>query len=527
MFNSKTKHYIRKAKIDLKIREIFLPFLLVSIGTILGWNLFLWIFDIQLNVLPINQELLHIFIPLSIPWIPVLIWLRRRLRILDIRGKRDNRHFLYQFLMLIAISVPLMMSQNYLLKTAYDLKEIDSVSEIKNLKNEKYIKIQNFQVNQQESARQVTSSVSGKYNEYINFYFYIASPFADVDNVWYGVKYTRKTSNRANEEKINMAYRRFQKSSFKQFKSYNFKDVNYFEILDYSRDKNGFIEAIKEKIPLVNEKEHIILIPKKNNFDERLSINIPWIFGSFLISSFVIFLMIIIPKIDKGELIRYQKKKPIRDDDLYDILEFLNPKGEYKTSALLILGNIIVFIVMIFSGIDIFSPSARELLNFGGNLSTEVHNGAYWRLFTSLFIHAGLLHLISNIMGIGIACVQVEKILGSFRLLMVYLICGILAALISMYWNENTVGVGASGAIFGIFGLQLSFVIFKIFPKYIHNFILSMLGIFGGISLLFGFISKGIDNAAHIGGLVIGFIIGIILISLNKEELKRKANHFT
>ncbi|MFK8060807.1 MAG: rhomboid family intramembrane serine protease, partial [Polaribacter sp.] len=96
-------------------------------------------------------------------------------------------------------------------------------------------------------------------------------------------------------------------------------------------------------------------------------------------------------------------------------------------------------------------------------------------------------------------------------------------SLTSIYWYENTVSVGASGAIFGLYGLILAFTVFKIYPNYMRGMTWMLLGLYAGVSLLLGFLG-GIDNAAHFGGLISGFIIGGILILIDKEELKKNAS---
>jgi rhomboid protease GluP len=125
--------------IGIKIREVYLPFLVVSVGTILFYNLFRWTFDIKLGVLPLKQDLLNFWIPFALPWVPILIWLRRRIRVLNIRGKRDNGYFGYQFAMVTAIAVLIIVSQNYIEKASFDLVSISSPYEVKNEINEKYL----------------------------------------------------------------------------------------------------------------------------------------------------------------------------------------------------------------------------------------------------------------------------------------------------------------------------------------------------------------------------------------------------
>jgi rhomboid protease GluP len=506
-----------------KIQEVYIPFLIVSIGTILFYNIFRWTLDIKLGVLPLKENLLNFWIPFSLPWIPILIWLRRRIRILNIRGKRDNGYFIYQFAMAAAIAVPIIISQNYIEKSSYDLIQIDSLEKIKELKKEKYFKIDYFEIDRNSSLTFSTSRTSGRYNDNLNFYRYFACPFKFSKSIWYGIEFKKSISNRVSDVTKNSEYKQFIKNSTKKINVYNFNDVTYFEKLGNSDKRDGFIEAVQRGFTEINEKQEIILIPRTDNFNNRLGSSFYWIFGSFGIGAIILLAMVLIPKIDEQELTDFKKNKPLKEDDLKDILRFLNPFGENKATAILLLLNIFVFIAMIFYGLNIVSPTPLELLDIGGNRRFEVINGEYWRLFTSMFIHGGVLHLFMNLVGLGLGSSLLEKIIGSVKLIVVYIICGILASLASIYWHDNTISVGASGAIFGLYGLILAFTVFKIYPKYMRKTTWVLLGLYAGVSLLFGFFG-GIDNAAHFGGLISGFVIGGILILTDKEVLKKNAS---
>lgn len=506
-----------------KLQEIYIPFLIVSIGTILFYNILRWSLDIKLGVLPLKENLLNFWIPFALPWIPILIWLRRRIRILNIKGKRDNGYFGYQFAMAAAIAVPIIISQNYIEKSSFDLNEISSISKVKELKNEKYFKINSFEIDQSSSLPYATARTSGRNNENLYFYLYLASPFKNTTSIWYGVKYKKSVSNRENEQRKNSEYRSFLNKSERRFDTFNFQEVDYFEKLGYSDDRDGYLEAIKDENPNLKIDQQIILIPKNDVFENRNGNSFPWIFGSFGIGALILLTMVLIPKIDEKELRDFRKNKPLKEDNLADILKFLNPTGESKATAILLLLNITIFLAMIFYGLNIVSPTPKELLEIGGNRRFEILNGEYWRLFTSIFIHGGLLHLFMNLIGLALGSSFLEKVLGPIKLIVIYIICGLLASLSSIYWHENTVSVGASGAIFGLYGLILAFTVFKIYPNYMRGMTWMLLGLYAGVSLLFGLFG-GIDNAAHFGGLISGFVIGGILILINKQQLKKNAS---
>lgn len=514
----------RKLKnIRIKLKEVYLPFLIVSIATILFYNLFRWVFDIKLGIIPLKQDLLTLWIPFVLPWISILIWLRRRIRILRVRGKSDNGHFIYQFAIAGTIAVPIIISQHYIEKASFDLVSVMNVRETEYHTNAKYFVFHSFIVNKKGRLPYATARTSGKNNDNLNFHLYLACPFENSNNVWYGVEYKMTLSNRLNVDRKNSEYISFLKKSEKEFETYDFQNVKYFEKLSYSDDRDGFIEAIKESYPKISAAEHIILIPKSEIFEARLGNTLAWIFGSYGIGAFIVLLMVIIPKIDKKELRDFKKDQPLKDDDLKDILEFFDPRGTNKATAILLLLNLIVFVTMVLSGLNIISPTAKELLEIGGNRRLEVMDGEYWRLFTSIFIHGGIIHLFMNLFGLGLSANLLEGILGRIQLILSYVFCGIFGSLASIYWHANTVSVGASGAIFGLYGLILAFTVFKIYPNYMRGMIWMFLGLYAGVSLLLGFFG-GIDNAAHVGGLISGFFIGGILILTQKEKLINNAN---
>ncbi|MGB7499070.1 MAG: rhomboid family intramembrane serine protease [Moheibacter sp.] len=199
-------------------------------------------------------------------------------------------------------------------------------------------------------------------------------------------------------------------------------------------------------------------------------------------------------------------------------MSFLTLKTPIKATAFLILLNLMVFVIMIFLGINIVSPTGKELLEIGANRRTEVINGEYWRLITSMFIHGGLNHLILNLFALVVSGFLLESEIRKYKFLFVYFVSGIFAGIASIYWHNNSISVGASGAIFGLYGVMLAFNLFKIYPANMRNMVWTVLGMFAGVSLLLGLL-PGIDNAAHIGGLISGFIIGVIWISIDKEKL--------
>lgn len=201
---------------------------------------------------------------------------------------------------------------------------------------------------------------------------------------------------------------------------------------------------------------------------------------------------------------------------------FIPKKGFYITPILMDI-NIIVFILMAISGVNILAPEGESLLNWGANFRPYTLDGEPWRLFTACFIHIGIIHLLMNMYALLYIGVLLEPILGRTYYLTAYILSGIIASAVSLWWHDFTVSAGASGAIFGMYGVFLALLSTNIIDKEQRKSLLSSIGIFVVYNLVYGF-KDGIDNAAHIGGLLSGAIIGYALLpGLKKRNEKRIA----
>lgn len=174
----------------------------------------------------------------------------------------------------------------------------------------------------------------------------------------------------------------------------------------------------------------------------------------------------------------------------------------------------ICFIMFLITGMG---NDTGVLIEYGANLDVLVKNGEYYRLLTSMFLHSGLLHLFFNMYALYIIGPQVESFFGKTKYLIIYLLSGISGSLLSVAFNVNTVSVGASGAIFGLFGALLYFG--YNYRGYLGNVIKTQILPVVIINLIFGFISTGVDVAGHIGGLIGGIIVSSVLGSSDEKGI--------
>lgn len=178
-------------------------------------------------------------------------------------------------------------------------------------------------------------------------------------------------------------------------------------------------------------------------------------------------------------------------------------------NSILIGINVIVFAFMNIAG-DVLSDITYMLGVMDWH--SIINGGEYYRLFTSMFLHFGVDHLFQNMIFLFLIGCYMEEALGSVKYFFFYLLSGLGAQLISMFYDAslqlNVVSAGASGAIFGIVGGLLSVVICNR-GRYegigIPGMVIMIIG-----SLYYGFTGTGVDNAAHLGGLLCGFLLGFL-----------------
>lgn len=183
---------------------------------------------------------------------------------------------------------------------------------------------------------------------------------------------------------------------------------------------------------------------------------------------------------------------------------------ENTATVILIAANVLVFIILAIIGNtqDVeFMYSHGAMSAYGAMAERE-----YWRFFTSMFLHFGPEHLLNNMLLLAVSSSYVEPELGHARFSLIYVVSGILGSIIScvymIYKASYSVSAGASGAIFGIVGALLYIVL-------IHKGSFSGIKLKGMILSVFlmlflGITSTGVDNAAHIGGFVAGFLVATL-----------------
>jgi rhomboid protease GluP len=175
--------------------------------------------------------------------------------------------------------------------------------------------------------------------------------------------------------------------------------------------------------------------------------------------------------------------------------------------------NVAVFLGMALAAQTIMDFPVPELVHWGANVGALTISGEWWRLLTNIFVHAGIIHIGFNMWCLWYLGELAEQLYGPWTYGCIYLICGLGASLASAGWHPYVPSVGASGAIFGLAGALFTAIKLGEFsvPRAALSGTLRSLGAFVVFNLVFGFAISGVDNAAHIGGLITGAIVGAVV----------------
>jgi rhomboid protease GluP len=188
------------------------------------------------------------------------------------------------------------------------------------------------------------------------------------------------------------------------------------------------------------------------------------------------------------------------------------------TPALIAL-NAAVFVCMLFSPGALSDP--ETLVAWGGNYGPRTTNGEWWRLATTIFVHWGMLHLLATVAGLVAAGLMLERLVGPIAFASVYVAAGVLSGVVSLSAYPMAVGVGASGAVFGIYGLLLASVVSGMLRQSsvtVPLEVVKMLAPGTAIFILYNVTSTAMAGVAETAGFVVGVVCGLVLVRDVAEE---------
>ncbi len=190
-------------------------------------------------------------------------------------------------------------------------------------------------------------------------------------------------------------------------------------------------------------------------------------------------------------------------------------RGPYTVTITLIAINLMVFAAMVISGVSFTEPTPLDAIKWGADFGPlTVGEGQWWRLLTSCFVHFGIIHIAFNMYVLYQIGSFVQITFGRARYLIIYFVAGLSGSVVSLWIHPQSVGAGASGAIFGLYGAVFGFLLRE--RRSLNPAVMKSIGKSAGIfilyNLVFGIMSRTTDVSAHLGGLLAGFLAGIALV---------------
>ena len=196
----------------------------------------------------------------------------------------------------------------------------------------------------------------------------------------------------------------------------------------------------------------------------------------------------------------------------------MNELKKEPVTALLILVNIVVFLIVDVTG---GAENVMHMLDCGASYAPLiVEDGEVYRIFTSMFLHFGMAHLLNNMLVLFVLGQRLEPTVGKIRFLLIYLLGGLGGNILSLWADlssqEYTVGAGASGAVFAVMGGMLYAIVRH--RGRLRDLSIYQILVLVAFSVYFGFASSGVDNVAHVGGLMCGIVLTALLYHPRKTR---------
>lgn len=492
-----------------KVFHILPVFLLAVFLCVTVLGVARYFLDFKFHLFGLSDEAWNIFLPMIFS-VCAMILIRKKFSILKhTNPSKDN--FIYIFISGLVLCALVINSQMFLDVRLSKTQIAENSHEISSDESVKRIKIKSYFIDEGYLNSKSEIDISGKYGRNLNFNFYfvaailkdsLENPVSDLPEVWFVHRFSKTISNRINSSERVVEYRKFREKCLQDLENFDFYENSYFLRVPKSDEKKIYDELILNVVENPQEKELIFLSPSNGNFNDDGKGIMLWFFKILGIGILIMLFALLFPSYKK-----YFRKKKDEGDDFIFFIKLFIPSKEFLITPLLINVNIIVFIVLALLGVNPFYPRTEDLVQFGA-LTSDFFKGEYWRIISSMFMHGGIMHLIMNIIILGIVGYLSENSLGKHRFVLVYFLTGIIAGLFTLFWHQgNFIGVGASGAIFGLIGTNAMLLILQNNFKETKGILLIIFG-YLLINVLIGFISNA-DTAAHLAGFVSGMIISL------------------
>jgi rhomboid protease GluP len=515
------------AAVAWKLRVIYFPYLAISAGFVIAYTLLVRLFLMRHGMYVIPEMLALLVIPFGLVWLPLILWVRPRLKILRLWDGTFRRLALLSF----ALLAPTIAAQYWLAAEAGELAHVNRISEINAFPDTKFFVVDSLFADKNQFSYHIKSEL-GNRNSSLWFTLGLVIPLRDAASdtslgprgIWLGQKFRDHVGATANDSVKTRALMELIKSSLTTLVR---QDLNGFTVLErvgeQHRLRSVYVAAIQNSVLSDSQRPPTILEGHTEPLEERVHKCAMWTAIAYGLGALAALLVALISRIDARRLSQYLKGRTEKDDSLASALAEFTPRQGYAVTPVLIILTTGVLAAMVCCGSGVDSFQTKDLIRWGANCAPLVRDGEWWRLVTAVFLHGGLMHLANNMVLLWIAGRTLEPVIGSMRLAIVYLTTGLVGSIVSALWHPAGVGVGASGAIFGLCGLWIFCAKtkrknFKSISRLETGSIIFCVG----LNLVLGFLPGPVDNAAHFGGLLSGAVLGALLIPRVRRRGKIK-----
>lgn len=507
-------------QVGFRLRHLFVPALLLAIAFVAAYLAAVWLLVEWTGLVPLDDELVELWLLFFLPALVVSILFGPRLRLLVFNKKKSgDPAFLYGCVVALMMIVPAMLLTPSLREACWGLTEVANLEAIPTAARARYYAPASICF-EREAARIYREAHHEARGSGLILGFYAAVPVCvsnrfEKRDVWIGLKYSKTLSGGLSTRERDSAEESFELASQAALRQAQPSDWRYLERLRPGTDRRNFAKAISGRLD--GASTAVILLPQTEPFGIRTIARVKWaaeVFGGVALLWLV---LLMIPKLNPAEVESLRTTGRLLPEKESGLWKLLLPSRQFYGAQVLFWLNVGVYLAMVFAGLGVVSFATDDLLNWGANHGPLTFGPENYGLVTSMFVHGGIMHLFNNMYGLVFAFIFLVPVAHNSRLILCYLACGVSGSIASLWWNPHVISVGASGAVLGLWGILVILAALRDHRVAgAEKVILINVAIFGGLTTLLGLLSSGIDNAAHVGGFACGLVLGVILWAIEK-----------
>jgi membrane associated rhomboid family serine protease len=532
-----------------KLRHIYLPGAALSVLLLAAYSALNWFVLSRTEIL--DEDVVDYWLPLLVAAGLELAFILPRVSRLSL-GKK-NMPFWFNCAAFALLAAPTLLGQTYIRANAGEMTHVRTADMIGKAAATRFYSADTMCLDARDAGAKAEIRASGSQNQSLDFTIYAVVPVCvpasttytppalqvlppsaqgskgsfnglsslpppQKSPVWLGIKFQKSVDNSLSVADKQKAYEKFAKDSEQALDTLNPAKYRYLERSGRNTDRRDYEKALASA-GVISPDSYTLLIPHTEPFEKRAG---DWLTMTLiaLVSGLAVWLaMVMAVPLDDDKMQAAQ-----RGADEVSALSFIIPTRKSYGLAVLIDLNVIVFLAMVIAGLGFISFDSDDLIAWGGNYGPALQHGEIYRLISSQFIHGGIMHLANNMYGLLIAGIVLSQALPNWKLILCYLITGLGGSITAALLHPDTVSIGASGAILGLWGVLVTLALLKdgrLAEQ--KNFILRNGAVFVVLTMVIGSFTPGIDNAAHAGGFATGVLVGGVIHLLSRRQARGDA----